>query len=259
MAMIILDEFDKFREKYAKLTFEPLEITAVYRNGASRQNYQPQILDNLLAYQVMIRATNGKGLVDNPDCYDIPIPLKCLWRNKKGWPLWAASYFWPNSKTYQWSMVQHKRVITGHWSKGKGKNRKISLNKSAGKHKEKRIPVPVETSLDGEYKAVAIGHFESVCELLQDVVMLSGRRGIGLGTIDYFEVKIVDNVEIFLQNEKLSRAIPVEAVELLPKHIQITENYIPSVGWTPPQWKPTLFSAGWHAGTPVRIDYFEGI
>lgn len=254
--MIVLPEFDLHRQRYAGLrNLEPLQVTAVYKLGASRVNYQPQALDNLLANQVM-RQAGLDGLPDDPDCYDIPLPLKCLWRNNEGWPLWAASYFWPESETYQWSMVQHKRAITGQWSAGRGKDKKLALNKASGKHKEKRMPVPAETSATGRYTATAIGHFETVCKLLENVVQLSGRRGIGMGEIDHFEVTEVDFVDPLIVDGKLARAIPLGAAELLPKYIRIIDSYVPSVGWTPPQWKPTLFSPGWFAGTPVEVDYF---
>lgn len=253
--MIVLPEFDQHRQRYAGLKLEPLQITAVYKPGASRVNYQPQALDNLLANQVM-RQAGFDSLPDHQDCYDIPLPLKCLWRNANGWPLWAASYFWPDSETYQWSLVQHKRAITGQWSEGRGKDKTLSLNKHAGKHKEKRIPVPVETSATGRYTATAIGNFETVCELLENVTQLSGRRGIGMGEIDYFEISVVEYVNPLITGDKLARAIPLAAAELLPPHTRITTGYVPSVGWTPPQWKPTLFSAGWFAGIPIEVDWY---
>lgn len=254
--MIVLPEFDAHRQRYAGLKLKPLQVTAVYKSGVSRVNYQPQALDNLLADRVMKQA-GLDGLPDDPDCYDIPLPLKCLWRNNDGWPLWAASYFWPESKTHQWSIVQHKRAITGQWSAGRGKDKKLALNKASGKHKEKRIPVPAETSVTGRYIASAIGHFETICELLENVVQLSGRRNIGMGEIDYFEVSEVEYVDVLTIGDKLARPIPLGAAELLPKHIRIVDAYVPSVGWTPPQWKPTLFSAGWFAGSPVEVDWFE--
>ena len=254
--MIVLPEFDAHRQRYASLKLTPLQITAVYKPSASRVSYQPQALDNLLANQVM-RQAGLDCLSDNPDCYDIPLPLKCLWRNANGWPLWATSYFWPESITHQWSMVQHKRAITGQWSAGRGKDKKLALNKASGKHKEKRIPVPAETSVTGRYTATAIGYFETVCELLENVTQLSGRRGVGMGEVDHFEVSEVDFVDVLTIGGKLARAIPLGAAELLPKHTRITDTYVPSVGWTPPQWKPTLFSPGWFAGTPVEVDWFE--
>jgi len=257
--MIVLPEFDQHRQCYAGLSnLEPLQVAAVYKPGASRVNYQHQTLDNLLANQVL-RQAGLSGLPDNPDCYDIPLPLKCLWRNRNGWPLWAASYFWPESETLQWSMVQHKRAISGRWSAGRGKDKKLALNKASGKHKEKRMPVPAETSVTGRYTATAIGHFETVCGLLENVVQLSGRRGIGMGAIDHFEVSVVDYVDPLVTGDKLARAIPFEAISILPKHVRIVDNYVPSVGWTPPQWKPTLFSAGWFAGSPVEVDYFAKV
>jgi CRISPR type IV-associated protein Csf3 len=254
--MINLPEFDNHRQQYAGLKLAPLQITAVYKPGASRVNYQRQTLDNLLANQVVRQAVGCPDLPNNPDCYDIPLPLKCLWRNADGWPLWGASYFWPESEIYQWSMVQHKRAISGHWSTGRSKNKTLAINKASGKHKEKRIPVPAETSVSGRYIAMAIGHLETVCELLENVTQLSGRRGIGMGEVNYFEVSEVDYVDVLVVGGKLARAIPLGAAELLPKHTRIVDHYVPSVGWTPPQWKPTLFSPGWFAGSPIEVDYF---
>lgn len=254
--MITLPEFDYFRRQYTILPLAGLKITAVYKSGASRQNYDPGILDNLLGSQVVRRAMNGEDLPTVSDAYDIPLPLQCLWRNELGWPLWAASYFWPESETLDWSMVVHKRAITGHWSAGTGPQHRLSINKAAGRHKEKRIPVPTQTSVTGRHVAWCIGNAGAIEELLGEVTMFSGRRGIGLGAIDHFEIEPaeIDPVDCLTQNGRLLRAIPSGAAHLLPA---MPTEYPYTVGWTPPQWKPTLFGDGWRAGTHLEIDYFN--
>jgi len=238
-----------FQQRYTSFDFKPLRITAVYSDGASRVNYQPQTLDNLLASQVLKQA--GVRLTDNPDAYDIPLPLECLWRNDDGWPLWAASYFWPESETHQWTLIQHKRAIGGYWTAGRGKARKLAINTASGKHKEKRMPVPVETTEDGRYTAYCIGHAETIAELLAHVRYLSGRRGIGMGRLSHFEIAPAEIENVLIIGDKLSRAIPLGSEHLLPDGVKPATGPVAAVGWTPPQWKPTLFSAGWFAGATV--------
>lgn len=254
--MITLPEFEPFRQQYATLPMAGLKITAVYKSGASRQNYDPGALDGLLGSQVVKQAMNGVDLPTVFDAYDIPLPLQCLWRNESGWPLWAASYFWPESETLDWSAVFHKRAITGHWSAGKGAKHQLSINKAAGRHKEKRIPVPAQTSVTGRYVAWCIGNAGAIEELLNGVTMFSGRRGVGLGAINHWEIEPADiqPVDCLAQNGVLLRAISAGAAHLLPAQ---PVDYPYTVGWTPPQWKPTLFGDGWRAGACLEVDWFN--
>lgn len=254
--MIALPEFDSHRRKYAGLSMAYLKVTLVYGVGAVRQNYNLQTLDGLLGSAVCQEAMRGVDLPTVADCYDVPLPLRCLWRNEHGWPLWAASYFWPEGETARGTVVFHKRAITGHWSAGRGKDKRLPLNKAAGPHKEKRIPVPVEVSVTGRYTANCVGNAPAIAELLEHIKMVSGRRNVGLGPVERFEIEPVGERSVLIHGDVLSRAIPEGAVGLLSPHAPSGPPW-PAVGWTPPQWKPTLFSSGWPAGAPLEIDFYE--
>ncbi|MBU0791632.1 MAG: hypothetical protein KKC55_14320 [Gammaproteobacteria bacterium] len=233
-----------------------LKVTLVYEVGAVRQNYNRQTLDGLLGNAVCREAMRGMDLPTVADCYDVPLPLRCLWRNEHGWPLWAASYFWPEGEMARGNVVFHKRAIMGHWSAGRGKDKKLTLNKAAGPHKEKRVPVPVEASATGRYVAYCVGDADAIAELLEHFKMVSGRRNVGLGTVKRFEIEPVGERNVLIHGDVLSRAVPEGAVGLLSPHAP-AESPWPAVGWTPPQWKQTLFGAGWPAGSALEIDFYE--
>ena len=259
--MIVLHEFDALRQRYAGLKMQGLRITVQYKFGVLRQAYDQPTLDGLLAALVVLQATHRPQLADAADAYDIPLPLHCLWRNESGHPLWAASYFWPEGDVYQSSLIVHKRAITGQWSRGYGKKRRLTINKAAGVHKERQIPVAVESCVTGRYHAYCIGNAAAIAELLEACSLFSGRRNIGLGEVDRFFIQemALESADVLSDGAVLLRAMPAGAAELLP----VTPPDAPMrVGWTPPQWKASLFSDGWRAGTPLvrapaTIDYFN--
>lgn len=251
--MIKIDGIDYDRE----YTLEPVRVVCVLASGPI--NYDPPCLDGILAGAVVSEVSYGLGLSDREDAYDIPLPLECLWRNEKGWPLWAASYFCPIGESVADTVIQHRRAITGQFSKGRGGKLKITTN--MGRHMERRMPYPIlETR---ELEALAIGDIAEIARLLRGIQFLGKRRNTGLGEIIEWRIEPIaelTKVEILVRENKLSRAIPQGAVGQLAPFWPVEPPVL--TGWTPPQWKPALFGMGWRYGTPVALsepDYFEAV
>lgn len=252
--MIRIDGIDYYRQ----YDCQPLRVTLKVRRGVVW--YDRLALDGLLAGAVVRRATRGHGLIDTPDAYDIPLPLKCLWRNEDGHPLWAASYFAPVGEALRTEVYQHKRAMTGLYSRGRGGRLKVATN--TGRNMERRVPYPV---LDGDLEAVCLGDPDAIRQLLEPIRFVGKRRNTGLGEVDSWTVEPVDSLstaDLLIHGGELSRAIPAAAASVL--NLEISEPPV-LVGWTPPQWKPSLFAPGWPAGTRMllpntvelaRIDYY---
>ena len=256
--MITLSEFDGLRSRYAAMPMTGLRVTVQYKFGVLRQSYDLPTLDGLLAAMVVLAARKSPQLPDTPEAYDIPLPLQCLWRDERGHPLWAASYFWPEGQVHQSALIVHKRAISGKWSQGKmyRGERRLRINTAAGVHKERQTPVAVETCVTGRYHALCIGNADAIAELLEPCSLFSGRRNIGLGEVDRFRIEPVEigSEDCLSDGDLLLRAVPADAAHLLTRE----PAELPSlVGWTPPQWKATLFSPGWRAGTAQRGDDSE--
>lgn len=250
MSTIQLPEFEPYRRQYAGLPMEGLTITAVLSPGDGVMQYNPIYLDGLLASAVARLATFGRGLPDTPRAYDIPLPLQCAWRSPEGLPLWAASCLYPTAEWEQDIYWLHKRAPSGRWSRAaRGKKGPLRLVTNMGRDMERRVPMPVVTTW--EMQARAIGNADAVGWLLEQIIYLGKRRNLGTARVRHWRVqrRLWEPNDVFLMEDgRLSRAIPTAAVDLLPAPPTEPPQ---RVGWTPPQWKPSLFADGWRAGTEV--------
>lgn len=249
--MIQLAEFEPFRQRYAGLEMRPLTVTAVLAPGAMVLQYNPMYLDGLLGSAVTLLAMRGRGLPDTTDAYDIPLPLACLWRSDEGHPLWAASCLYPAGAWEQDTVYLHKRAPSGRFSRSPGGRKKmLRLVTSMGRDMERRVPMPAVSAT--ELTARCIGDGDAVAELLEQVLYLGKRRNLGSATVRYWSVVEAawSPDEVLLTDNTLSRAMPVGAAHLLPAPPAEPPAV---VGWTPPQWKASLFSDGWRAGTPLGV------
>lgn len=237
--MIHLPELDQFTAQYAQCAYEPLRITFNLQPNSRIVNYDPIHLDGLLARAVVTHATEGRLLCDSENGYWLPLPLKMLWRNDDGFPLWAASTLYPVGEHTDDITVRHKRNSDGHL------HNKPKLKTRAGPWMERRMPTPV-TVCDA-YEAVCIGNRELVVGLLDMFTHIGKLR---LGRIVGVRVEPVDSMDVLWRDDALIRPVPAAAglIDWLEK---------PSlIGWTPPHWKPSLFLPGWRVGTRI-IDFFK--
>jgi len=238
--MIHLPELDAFTARFAQCKYEPLRVTFRMEQNARIVNYDPIHLDGLLARAVVERATEGRLLADSEDGYWMPLPLKMLWRDDGGFPLWAASVLYPASDTVDDIYVRHKRNSDGVL------HDKPNLKTRAGSYMDRRMPTP--TQVCDAYEALCIGNLDAVQNLLDGFTYIGKLR---LGRVLSVAVEIVDHDDqgVIWRGDSLIKPIPAQS-EL----VQWLEN--PSlVGWTPPFWKPSLFAAGWRVGTRAT-DWF---
>lgn len=239
---------------YVTLPMTLLRITAEMRTGAHIARYDPVMFDGLLAAAVVRDATHGQGLPKTGDPYDIPLPLKCLWRSPEGLPLWAASCLWPREPHFADVIYLHKRAQTGEFTAGR--NGRYSIQVSTGRWMERRVPTPTTLAAQGD--AYAIGNADELQRLLNMISHIGKRRGAGLGEVRAWHIEECDGIMadfgvhcVVIRDGVLSRPVPAGAVGALGLHDLIDEPPSLLCGWTPPYWFGATMSPGWRAGTPL--------
>jgi len=244
--MIHYPPLQEYAERYAALPKEPLEIRLTIYGVFG--GYDPLALDGLLAWCVVHEATHGRGLPNAEDGYDIPLPLACLWRSHEGFPLWAATQFWPSGHAYDDVSYYHKKAQRGEWTRTK--RGRFTITNMTGRYVERRVPMP--THLANHWVAWCLGNPEEIARLLEMLTHIGKRRAAGYGEIRQWVILSASEFSP-IRNGVLVRAIPAAAV---PEMEGWPSGIIPAgqpvlVGWTPPLWKPALFAPGWWGGTPV--------
>lgn len=242
-----------YAEKYAHLNLVPLRVVLTLRPGAQLAGYDPLNLDNLLARCVVEEATEGAGLPPEAAAYALPVPLKCLWHSPDGLPLWAATPFAPDGEAVKDVAYWHKRVQPGRFTGTKTGN--FSISSTNGRYMERRVPLP--TIVATAWTAEAVGDPQEIARLLSRLAFVGKRRSNGFGEVDSWQVEPLESFEL-VRDGALTRPLPAGAVHLLPAD-QTPEGEPAPVGWTPPQWKPALFSPGWWTSTPVELDWYEAV
>ena len=230
------------RYENENMASEPLAITITLR--APLAGYDPINLDNLLARAVVDEATQGHGLPNSREPYWLPVPLKCLWRSADGLPLWASSVFLPAGESVRDTSYWHKRQQKGEYTHAK--SGRFAPRATQGRWMERRVPLP--TTVVDELAATCVGNREEVERLLGGLEFIGKRRAIGFGEIVRVGVTPADSFAL-VRDGVLVRPVPALALGLLGG--QMPQGTAAPVGWTPPQWKPSLFAIGWWAGTPV--------
>lgn len=239
-----------YKSRYESMDYQPLQITLELVPGSSLAGYDMLNLDNLLARAVVDEATQGRGLPNTPDAYDLPVPLQCLWRSPNGFPLWAATPFAPAGFTAHDIAYWHKRAQSGRWTGTKRGT--FAIRSTSGRWMERRVPLP--TTIAESFVATCIGNAEEIARLLEPFAHVGKRRTNGFGAVHRWLVAPADSWRMVVDNA-LTRALPSLAVGLLGG--QMPEGQPAPVGWTPPQWKPSMFAPGWWPGTAVTYDYYQ--
>lgn len=234
-------------------SFHPLRVTAVLRQGAPVCAYDPVQLDGLLAWAVVQRATDGAGVANSAEPYEIPLPLACLWRSVDELPMWAATVFRPVGASTPDTVYWHKRAMSGRWTDNSGK--RLALKTVAGRWMERRTPVPVRVA--NEWSATCVGVAEEVRTLLTEVRALGKKRVTGFGQVVEWRVEIMEEAFSLVDAKgRLARPLPIGARSLIEP--MEPEGAVTLVGWTPPHWKASILVPGWPTGTPVgaQVDWF---
>jgi len=253
-----------YRNRYQAIPVQPLQITAHLRPNAPVVSYDPIHLDNFLAWCVVMESTMGQGLPPSDAPYELPVPLQRLWQDDRGLPLYAATCFQPVGATVPDTVYWHKRAQSGRWTGTK--TGRFPRETIKGRWMERRVPTPA--TICRRWTARCIGNAGEILGLLENVNFIGKRRSIGFGEVEQWEIEPLPidlaGPSILVDNGRLTRPIPFEAAALLPSPPAEPPQL---VGWTMPQWKPSLFSEGWRCGTPLSpapdptpdIDFFVTI
>lgn len=232
----MIEKMKIIKEQYESLHHEGLKITA-FTNQAI-MGYDFPYLDGLLERALVDDVLQGETFFfENTTYYDIPVPIKKLWVSDKGYPLNCCSMFWPGIMPVMDTVFVHKRTAFEFTKK--------PPKTGIGRWMDRRIPY--QSLLSPSWTAYCHGNKAEIARLLQYIRFLGKHRGIGYGEIDRFEINEWDGSEMdcIMQEGKLLRAVPKDCGLVNPKAACST------VGWTPPYWKPNLFSNGWRAGEVI--------
>lgn len=239
-----------YAERYAAMATEPLRISLVLRRGSRLAGYDPMNLDNLLASCVVNEATGWRGLPNSEEPYILPIPVKRLWEAPNGCPLWATTVFRPLGQAVGDVAYWHKRHgEMGHFTGTKRGT--FAIRSTSGRWMDRRVPLP--TQIADCWVAECEGNALEIGRLLEPVVHVGKRRSIGFGEVDYWLIEPIERFDL-MADGKLTRPLPGLAVHLLDG--MMPEGAPSPVGWTPPEWKPSLFAPGWWSGTPITRDWY---
>ena len=242
--MITISRLVPFTERYALMEMHPLHITLYLRHNAQLVSYDALCFDNLLARCALDQALRGGNVAPSLEPYDLPVPLRCLWRDDRGLPLWASTTLVPVGDFERDVFYQHKRAQTGGFTAARG-GAGYGVQTVSGRWMERRAPLP--TIVADAYEASCIGNAIEIGRLLEQLSHVGKRRAIGFGEIDHWLIEPLGREFILVDaGPRLARSLPVAAAELLPPGMRPTEGASP-ISWTPPQWKPDLWLDGWMA------------
>ncbi len=246
--MIQHPDIQRHAAKYSNLPKAPLRVIAHLTPGQHIVNYESIHLDALLASTVVREAMQGAGVPDSHDAYDIPLPLKCLWRQfDSGLPLWASTDFFPAGHSERDSHSLQKRPVDGRYSKPNTRSGALDIVTIKGRHMARMMPTPATSA--GAWEAQCIGHAETVLELLTGhVTHLGKHRARGFGEVARWEVAECESFSLHRDGKTLR---PFPFTPGWERGFQIGGR-MALIGWTPPQWKPSLFSVGWATGSAVQ-------
>ncbi|MBM3187570.1 MAG: hypothetical protein FJZ90_02485 [Chloroflexi bacterium] len=247
--MIDLDVLRPYHERYSALEVRPLIVRLMLKPGARLAGYDPLNLDNLLARCVVDAATDGHGLEPIEEPYSLPVPLRCLWRDDRGLPLWATTPLLPHGAEMRDIHYWHKRAQTGRFTHTK--SGRFIITSTKGRWMERRVPLPIQIA--DHWEATCVGNAVEIGRLLDPLVHVGKRRAMGLGEISHWEIEPAEAFYL-VDEDRLTRALPAMAIELLGGYMPM-ERPSP-VGWTPPQWKPSLFAPGWRVGATIARDWY---
>jgi CRISPR type IV-associated protein Csf3 len=250
-----LPELDAFADRYATLPLQPLLILCHLVPNAPVADYDPPFLDGLLARAVVAEATQGALLPNASRPYAIPLPLRCLWRDDRDLPLWAATIMAPTGDPQRGevasdSLYWHKRAQSGRFTRY-GNGKPFPLKTVAGRWMERRVPVPVR--IGHTWTALCEGNPEEIKWLLTTHIAFLGKNSrIGFGEVKRWDIlpfpQLLTPNALFLDADcRLIRPLPLGARHLIRGFTP--DGAVSRIGWTPPHWLPSTFTPGWRAGT----------
>lgn len=236
--MIEIPALESLSKAYTDLSLKPLAITVSLRQAMIF--YDLLYLDNLLARCVLESGQGDTILENTSEPYYFPLPLERLWTADNGCPLWAASVFVPDGEVITDTTYFHKRTGKFEFSDKQPKS-------TVGRWMDRRIPYQARQSTTARWTAYCVGNAREIADLLHSVRFLGKRRNVGYGEVAHFDIQPWDGkpIDALVRDGRLIHAVPADCGLVSSDATPVL------VGWTPPQWKPPLFSLGWSVGTEV--------
>lgn len=147
-------------------------------------SYSGLHLDGILAHAALERATGGAMLPQSARYVEVAIPLRVLWRNAAGVPLYASTDLLP--WVTGWSATDvvwlHRRALEPHQTRA-------NLKTGKGRYKERRSPMPALVT--DRLVAYADGDMDEIAALLTRVTSIGKKRAV-LGAVREWIVEPVD-------------------------------------------------------------------
>src|SRR5690606_1272563 len=156
----------------------------------------------------------------------IDIPVVCLWRDERGWPLWAATDMYPLGEQTEHRQWLHRRFPADRADFGS----KLKVNLAAGPYKEKRVPVSAIACMTWLGAALATD-VDAVRRLIERVRSLGARAAAGFGAVHAWTVEPFDCDERFILER---RAVPIAS--------GLRGGHAARMPWTPPYWHASLWA-----------------
>ena len=232
-------------EKYRGIVQQGMKVEAVLTDRLITT--EPVTLDGLLAWAVVQEAQNEAGeripFQEREDIAFLPLPLKRLWSDEAGGPLWCASFFIPDEVDSDVEYF-HKRAPDGHRTKSKHPE-SFGVKGVTGRWAERRTPFPV--TIARKLEAWCLGDVAEVRRLLQYVTHVGKKTAEGFGIVREWIVEPVDVGErdCLIRDGKLARNIPAGygGIEIeAPSEL---------LGWAPPYWNKAYYGPGFRFGMRI--------
>lgn len=223
--------------RYSELSMQPLRVTA--KLGSAPVSYQGLHFDSILAAQVVAEATNGEMLPQSPRYTFVPLPLKMLWRNVVGVPLWASTDLVPDGEVIRDVQYMHRRAP-------EPKMQRKNIDTGAGRHKEKRTPMP--TIVANELSADVYGNAEEIARLLADVSSV-GKKRHSTGMVLEWQIEPIKAFSL-IEDGKARRPLPVPAIYDAIALLDSTH-----ISYSPPYWLAATRDFCVPTGAKINMEY----
>lgn len=233
-------------KQYNNIDYIPLTVICELVRDVSC--YDVIHFDGILAAAVVRDQFHGQGLPDLEVPHNIPLPLKSLWMDERGYNCWAASSLLPVGEVVEDVIWMHKRAQSGEFTKHKAKN-PYKLNTTTGRFMERRIPVP--TMVVNQLYSRCIGNKFEIERLLQLITHVGKRRNAGIGEVKEWIIEDAEwnDIDIFVSEKTLIKPLPYQAA--VKYNIDLCEE--PTLcSWFPSYWESGCQGEGWRVGTQIK-------
>lgn len=155
-------------------------------------------LDGILAYAQVERMTAGAMLPQSASYYPLDLPLRCLWRNEAGVPLWASTDLLPETVAVQQTVYIHRRAMEPVMTTA-------NLQTGKGRYKERRSPLPALAT--ARLVAFADGDAQAIAGLLATVSSI-GKKRIVTGAVKAWHIEEIEAFSLVDGAGRALRPIP---------------------------------------------------